>query len=292
MQRFLFMVTVLSCLLANVASAEDDFFSRTIVVPTPKPSAVKIHQNLTYLETTAGDNRADIYLPANTKQKRPAIIFIHGGPIPKDLPPAKDWGFFQSYGALVTGAGFAGVTFNHSFNSLNDLQSSNDDIQAAVSFIRSNADKYAIDKDNICLWFYSGSGSFVAPFLKQQPQWLKCMVIYYGILGPKVLEEMGQTFAENQHENLKPLPLLKSKLKPTWRPAIFIAEAGEDKAELNLGLQRFSKTAKDNAWPVEYWSHTTGPHGFDLIKDDQRSREIILTTLDFLSLQLNDNKKG
>lgn len=287
MNRLLPVLVIILCCV-SIAKAEDDFFSRSIVVPTPGPGEFRVYRDLVYLDTEGGRNQADIFLPPDSDGKHGAVIFVHGGPIPKDLPAAKDWQFFQSYGSLVTGAGLAGVVFNHRFDSLNDSQTAAGDIKALVEFVRQNAEKYAIDKDSICLWFYSGGGSFVTPFLSARPEWLKCMVIYYAILGPAVWKELGEDLPVAQQTGLDPFPLLESK--SSWDPAFLIAEAGGDNAVLNAGMRRFSREAIENGWKTEYLNHPTGPHGFDLDKDDQRSRDIILRTLDFIGEQLDPGR--
>lgn len=287
MNRLLPAIVIILCCL-SIAKAEEDFFTRSIVVPTPGPGDYNVYRNLIYLDTDEGRNRADIFLPSDSNRKHAAIIFVHGGPIPKALPAAKDWQFFQSYGSLATSAGFAGVVFNHRFDSLNDLQTAAGDIRALVEFVRQNAEKYTIDKDRICLWFYSGGGSFVAPFLSARPEWLKCMAIYYAILGPDVWKDLGEDLPVAQQAGLDPFPFLESK--SSWDPAFLIAEAGEDNAVLNAGMRRFSRVAIENAWKTEYLNHPTGPHGFDLDKDDQRSRDIILRTLDFIGEQLDPDR--
>jgi dienelactone hydrolase len=153
--------------------------------------------------------------------------------------------------------------------------------------VRTNAEKYSIDKDNICLWFYSGAGSFVAPLLSKQPEWLKCMVIYYSIMGPDVWRNLGENIPITQVQGLDPLPLLQ--MKTDWNTDFFIAQAGLDNSIINDGLQKFSQTAMKNGWQVEYWNHATGPHGFDVDKNDQRSKDIIHRTIDFLSHHLLQN---
>ncbi len=283
MNRPLFTMIMTLCVIFP-AIAEDEFFNLPIVVPTPEASEFKVHKDLVYLDTNDDRTRADIYLPNDTDKKHSAIIFVHGGPIPKDLPMAKDWKVFQSYGSLVTSVGLAGVVFNHRFNSLNDLQKATRDITATVNFVRKNAEKYSIDKDDICLWFFSGGGSFVPHFLSERPEWLKCMVLYYTTMGSEVWESWGKNISDVRQTSLDPIPFLKSK--SDWAPAFFIAESGKDDTELNAGLQHFFLTAIRNGWKAEYWNHPTAPHGFDVEQNDKRSRAIILRTLDFLSEQL------
>ena len=58
----------------------------------------------------------DLYLPPDAAPDRPlpVVVFVHGGPVRAGLPLApKDWGIFQSYGALAAAAGMAGVGLWH-----------------------------------------------------------------------------------------------------------------------------------------------------------------------------------
>src|ERR1700740_126004 len=54
---------------------------------------------------------ADLYLP-DAAEPRPAIVFVHGGPIPSDdsQPAPREWPVFQGYGNLAAGNGVVGVT--------------------------------------------------------------------------------------------------------------------------------------------------------------------------------------
>ena len=41
----------------------------------------------------------DVYVPPDLKagERRPAIVFIHGGPVPPEMEPT-EWGVYRSYG--------------------------------------------------------------------------------------------------------------------------------------------------------------------------------------------------
>ena len=45
---------------------------------------------------------------------RPAIIFVHGGPVARGSGQ-KDRGVFRSYGELTAASGFIGITFNYRY---------------------------------------------------------------------------------------------------------------------------------------------------------------------------------
>jgi hypothetical protein len=62
----------------------------------------------------------------------------------------------------------------------------------------------------------------------------------------------------------------------------FVARAGLDDATLNAGLDRFVQTALVNNITVDLMNHAQGQHGFDIEDDNDRSREIIKRTLEFI----------
>jgi dipeptidyl aminopeptidase/acylaminoacyl peptidase len=63
-----------------------------------------------------------VYQPSGLgeDERRPAVLLIHGGPLPKEVSP-KDWRLFQDYGRLLAASGFVGVTFNHRFHGVETL---------------------------------------------------------------------------------------------------------------------------------------------------------------------------
>jgi len=69
-------------------------------------------------------------------------------------------------------------------------------------------------------------------------------------------------------------------------PPLFVARAGQDNPGLNATIDRFVQEAVARNAPLELMTHPTGRHGFDVLDDDDRSREIIARTLDFLKHHL------
>ncbi len=54
----------------------------------------------------------DVHTTPGTRGRRPAVVFIHGCPIPADHVP-RDSAVFTGYGALAAAAGLVGITFDH-----------------------------------------------------------------------------------------------------------------------------------------------------------------------------------
>jgi dienelactone hydrolase len=65
-------------------------------------------------------------------------------------------------------------------------------------------------------------------------------------------------------------------------PPIFIARAGLDDATLNDGVDRFVQLALAKNLTIEVVNHATGHHGFDIEDDNERSREILRRTIEFI----------
>jgi len=70
--------------------------------------------------------------------------------------------------------------------------------------------------------------------------------------------------------------------KASLFPPIFIARAGLDSADLNAGLDQFVQLALKHNLSIEVVNHAAGHHGFDIEDDNDRSREIIKRTIEFL----------
>ncbi|MEF8940237.1 MAG: alpha/beta hydrolase [Salinivenus sp.] len=255
-----------------------------IVAPVPDSSVYTVEKDLPY-RTRDGDTvRMDVFRPAaRPSEAVPGVIFVHGGYLP-DSVSAKDMEYFQSFGKFVTGAGVAGIVFSHGLSGPGTFQRSRRDVEAAVQYIRERASRLGLDRDRLCLLHLSAGGAFVAPFLADRPEWLRCTVLYYAVLRPGLMETLtGEPVEEPQRTGLNAF----SHVGP-WEdaPALFLAEAGKDEPAINEGLHRFRDQAVEAGWPVEYWTHPTGPHGFDMRDPSPRSRSILLRTRRFLKEQL------
>ncbi|HZS04345.1 MAG TPA: hypothetical protein VFD58_05875 [Blastocatellia bacterium] len=77
-------------------------------------------------------------------------------------------------------------------------------------------------------------------------------------------------------------PLYHLSRNSKGAPPIFIARAGPDDAGLNAGLDRFARTALASNLTIDLANHAGGHHGFDIEDDNDRSREIIKRTLEFI----------
>jgi acetyl esterase/lipase len=216
---------------------------------------------------------------------RPAIVFVHGGPIPGNLrTQPKDWGVFVSYGQLAAASGFVGITFNHRLYELDRLPDAQADLVDLVGRIRSDAATYGIDRDRICLWAFSGGGSLVSAAFDGKLPGVRCVVSFYGVLDRR--PERADIPASISDEVLQ-------QLSPVYRvaaghrvPPMLIARAGKDAPAINATVDAFVREAKAHDAPLQVIEHPTGQHGFDVRDDDDRSREVIAAAIRFITEQL------
>lgn len=252
----------------------------------PSADGVTVRRDIAY--RGAGENapRMDVYAPAALRadERRPAVVFIHGGPISPDLPlPATEWGVYRGYGALAAAAGWVGVTFTHRFFGYDQLEGAADDIAAAVAYVREHADELRVDANRLCLWAFSGGGSFLADTLRAQPAYVRCLVAYYTVLDLRPLASEAEIADQATLETLRrfsPVAALEGiSLLPM---PVLVARAGQDHPALNGSLDTFVTLALGANAPLDALNHPAGQHAFDTRTDDARTREIISHTLAFV----------
>jgi BD-FAE protein len=237
-----------------------DIFRKPLVLQPPA-SEVEIRRDIVYRE----DLLADFYLPPR-RERRPVVIFIHGGPAPRPSDAAalkpKDWRIFQDYGRLLASSGFVAVTFNYRFLA-DEIDRATTDVEVLIEFVRSQ-----IDADQLFLWAFSGGGLFLTTGFERQN--VRGLIGYYAVLDVATPELRSR---------LSPIERLK---KNGCMAPIFLARAGMDQQLLNEAMQQFIDEALRRNVEIELMNHPAGAHGFDILNEDDRSRAIIRRTIEFI----------
>src|SRR5947209_10424869 len=154
-----------------------------VVYKVPGTDKVKVISNLKYTKSDDPNILMDLYLPPDISptEKRPAVIFIHGGVKTQYTP--KDWGIYTTWGRLVAASGSVGVTFTHRLEYPNkSLENAAQDVTAAINYVRTNADKYNIDKDRICLIAYSAGGPMLSLGMRGDTPFVRCLIGFYAFM--------------------------------------------------------------------------------------------------------------
>jgi acetyl esterase/lipase len=216
-----------------------------------RDASTELSMNITAPERLSGDARL------------PAVLFVHGGPIPAQMTPPTQWGVFASYGELAAACAMVGVTFNHRLYALTDYERSQSDVAAAIDYVRNHAAELNVDADRIALWYFSGGGPLLTALLRDRPENVRCLVGFYAYLSP----------AEHVRNKVSGLP-------------IFIARAGLDQPLINQAIDSFVQEALAGNSQLDVMNHPTGRHGFDILDDNDRSREIIARAVAFVQVHV------
>jgi acetyl esterase/lipase len=228
---------------------------------------------------------ADLYRPPEGQagEPLPAVILVHGEWPPDILPHSKNLGSYVSWGQIIAASGLAAVNFNHrTTERLTKAASASADIDDLIAYVRSHAGELSIDPDRLCIWSFSaGVPLGMRAAMLPGRDYVRCIVAYYGALD---LQRARASFpAEVPDKTLRELSALHHLTTAAGHlPPIFIAKAGLDSPRLNASLDRFVEEAESRGIPFELMEHTQGQHGFDVLDDDDRTREIIRRTLDFI----------
>ena len=263
----------------------DDMFTKPLVYAVPGMEAVEVRRDLVYRTLDDGTNLTmDVYLPPGLAQgeRRPGVVFVHGGPLPAEAwSSAKDWGIFNSYGRLMAASGLVGITFNHRFLGIDRIEDAAGNIAAAFAFVRGQAGSCHLDPDRLGVWVFSGGGPFLGPLLTERPAWARYLISYYALLDLRPVRERIQGgLSDEALERFSPVACLPSE--PYDGPPILIARAGLDQPWLNATAEAFIARALAANAALDALNHPRGQHGFDILDDDARSREILARTLDFV----------
>jgi acetyl esterase/lipase len=264
--------------MKNENPSFEEMIRMRVVFSVPGMEAVTVQRNVEYKTADGQPMLMDLYTPPGPLRSRPAVVLIHGGPIP--ITGAKDMGVFVSYGEVLAASGFAAVTFNHRFLAPERLVDAAEDVMDLIAHIRENAISLGIAPESLALWAFSGGGPFLAIPLLQRPTWLRAIVAYYAVLD---LQQLPQGDSGIGLELLRKFSAVCSLGEGArGAPPILVVRAGLDNPWLNAGMDRFIQTALEKGANLDVLNHPEGRHGFDVLDDDARSKQIIINTVRFL----------
>ncbi|BDH12691.1 alpha/beta hydrolase [Streptomyces hygroscopicus] len=206
----------------------------------------------------------DLYLP-DAEGPRPAVVFVHGGPLPAEARPTpRDWPTLMGYARYAAGQGVVGVTLDHRLHDVADYERAAADVAAAVEMVRADP---RVDADRVALWFFSGGGLLTADWLGAPPAWLRCLAATYPILAP--LPNWG---------------LAGSRFHPADAVAgagalpIVLTRVGLEVPEIAATVEEFLAAAKNcgaDGANVEVVDVPNGHHGFGTLDPTDESREAV-----------------
>jgi acetyl esterase/lipase len=278
--------------LAVSASAQDppkrqppgpDILARRIVYAVDGMDRA-VRRQLRYQTADGASLPMDVYAPPDLKagERRPAVVFIHGGPVPPEMEPT-EWGVYRSYGELAAASGLVGVTFKHRLNAPADYGRAAGDATALLERVRTDK-TLPVDPDRIALWGFSGGPPLLSIALQRPTPYVRCLVSFYGILDLRSPPGGPSQVPEPAASELSPVALLASRSGPF--PPVLVARASKDAPRINESVDAFLKASIAAGVSVDLLTVPDGQHGFDALDDTPRSREVIRRTVAFVSEHL------
>ncbi|MEU1373591.1 alpha/beta fold hydrolase [Streptomyces triculaminicus] len=207
----------------------------------------------------------DLYLP-DADGPRPAVVFVHGGPVPAGVEPTpRDWPAFVGYGRYTAGLGAVGVTLDHRLHDITDYERAAEDVAAAVELVRADP---RVDADRVALWFFSGGGPLSAHWLSAPPPWLRCVAATYPILAPLPNWGMGDS-------RFRPAAALPA----AGRLPVVLTRVELERPEIAATIEEFLAAATACAADVEVIDVPLGHHGFETLDHTDAARHALDTAV-------------
>jgi acetyl esterase/lipase len=263
--------------------ALDLFAAMTVLAP---PTGAQVARDINYTSNDRGPLHMDVYRPAETTQPRPGVLLVNGDADEAVIARAKDWGVYRSYGEHIAARGLVGIPFvHHSTERGKRYADVAREVEATISYIRHHAEELQVDPDRLAVWAFSAAGPFaLAPLLRERPAFVRAVLGFYTIWDLAPYADVAEPPSAETIEKWSVINALGESADRL--PPIFVARAGRDGARIKSGTDLFVLRALALDVDLEVHSHPTGQHGFDILDDDDTSRNIIAAALTFLEQRL------
>jgi dienelactone hydrolase len=261
---------------------QKDFGKARIVYSTQAMNQVDVKRGIKYHDTPNVSLAFDIYYPPNKDETTllPAVIFVFGYPdsvIQKNLGvKLKDMGAYSSWCELIASSGVAAIAYETSEPEKN--------IKEIFNYITANSQKIMINPGRICIWSCSGNVPTALSLLASDLK-IKCGVFFYGFMieppgnnkASEVAKKVGFVYPE----------LLKNPELLRWDVPTLVVKAGKDNVpNIQPTIDNYISQALAHNSPIQFINYSTGQHAFDILDNNDESREIIKRTIHFIKYHL------
>jgi acetyl esterase/lipase len=224
------------------------------------------------------EGTVDWYLPAEDPGRVPAVVFVHGGPVPPWLEPKpREWPSYRAYGAWAAGAGFVGVTFDHGFSAYDHeaLALAVSEIGQVVDSVRAHP---RVDPDRVVLWGFSGAGMLLGPWLTEPAPWLRGVALSYPCLRPLEPVADPPVGAADAVASAGDLRLL-------------LTRAGLERDEIVPTVTEFVAAAESAGARLDVIDVPHGHHGFDQVDPGAESQQAVRTAMSWVVDRLSPGSR-
>jgi dienelactone hydrolase len=258
---------------------------QVVAYKVPGMEDVIVKNDIPYLTTPESSLKMDVYYPPkfDFKSKIPAVVIVLGytdeagkkllGSKFKSVP------WYVSWCRIIAASGMAVIMYE----SVNPIS----DIVSLSGYVKSNADKLQIDVKRIGAYSCSAhTPTAMAYILNSSNSFFKCAVNYYGLILKENYEFQSKIDTLSMQMGFStpkiPEPAAWKKDVP-----LLIVTAGKDYVPyINPSNADFVAKAIAQNLPVTLINYPTGQHGFDALDDNETTRMIIKTTLEFWKFHL------
>lgn len=224
----------------------------------------------------------DAYLPEPAPDRPPpVVVLVHGDAPSGFLREPRRWGQYRSWGALLAANGMAAIAFDHgSSEGRTRIPTVVAEIRALLAAVERDAERRRIDASRICVWSGSAGVPFGIAAALDHPA-VRCQVAFYGPMDLRT--DDTRTDPEAPPADLVEFsPITTLERRGGGIQPLLIAKAGLDRPGINDSIDAFMAKAEALGAPVRLETHADGRHAFDILDDDDRSREIIKASVDFM----------
>ncbi len=282
------------------------FYLQAIVTAKVPIESNEAFHYLTYTYKEVGNTvlKLDVWYPNQIKHAYPLIFFAHGGGWIsgfRNQPNNVSWCKF------LASRGFATISIDYRLAMRNNMETILTDYADALDFVKKNADKLRINKDDIVLMGLSAGGHLALlyasyyTFMNNETKMkgIKGVCVYYS---PSDLRDM---FAKEQKSlfarfatmtTLKGIPKNKPDLYSYYSPIEWISERmiptlvvhgrKDMVVPYNSSISLVSKLKSKNI-PCRFLLHKAGGHGFETQLKDFRTIRILEETVRFMKKSVN-----
>lgn len=249
-------------------------YMNPFVLPVPARKAVR-------------DGTLDVYRPdgpqdngphgsgnseADTEPLLPAIIFVHGGPVPPDMQPRpRDWPVFAGYGSLAAEHGVVGVVIEHGLVSTAAYADAAQDVAEAAAAVRSLP---GVDPERVALWFFSGAGMLTSDWIRDTPRWLRCLAASYPIMAPWPGMDVDARFRPTE------------ALAQAGDVPMLLTRVGQEQPVIAVTVDEFVAEARLRQARLDVIEVAAGHHSFDIVDDTDASRAAVQQAMDWVVRRL------
>jgi dienelactone hydrolase len=206
---------------------------------------VRLTRDLVYAVSDTVRLRLDIYSPPNATTPSPALLFFNRGTGEGRATP-----WTVGWARAAAARGLVAI--------LPDLREGSEarDFQHLLTFLVQHGGEIGVDSNAIAVYAASGNVFVAFPFVEDPAQSaIKAAVMYYGT-------------ADVSRYRLD-------------LPVLFV-RAGLDRPPVNQRIAEMAVEAVSQNAPLQLLNHPTGYHGFEVLNDDDATRDIIVRTIDFV----------